>query len=249
MVRSLLRFAIPPRRPATQPVPDLAIALVAAIILAGVLGVLPSVPLQVPLATVALAVAGTALLALKAPCLPEPGRLGPANRVTLARGVLALPLAALVLAPGALTGAVAWLPVVLAATVLVLDGLDGRVARRTGTSSAFGARFDMELDALVLLALCGLVWATDRAGAWVLMIGLLRYLFVAAGWLWPWLQAPLPPSMRRKTACVIPGVLLTLALAPVVPSLVAVAAAVVGLVVLVYSFGVDGVWLWSTRTR
>ncbi|MFO7858667.1 MAG: CDP-alcohol phosphatidyltransferase family protein, partial [Ectothiorhodospiraceae bacterium] len=60
---------------------------------------------------------------------------------------------------------------------------------------------------------------------------------------------PLPPSMRRKTACVIPGVLLTLALAPVVPSLVAVAAAVVGLVVLVYSFGVDGVWLWSTRTR
>jgi phosphatidylglycerophosphate synthase len=35
----------------------------------------------------------------------------------------------------------------LSTAVLMLDGVDGRVARRTGSQTGFGARFDMELDA------------------------------------------------------------------------------------------------------
>lgn len=241
------RMATTRRWPIPRLAAELALALLAAIILAGLLGVLPSVPLRVPLATVGLVAGGLLALALLGQRLPAPGCLGPANRVTLARGVLAAPLAGLALAPGALTGAVAWLPVGLAGVVLMLDGLDGWVARNTGTSSAFGARFDMELDALVLLALCGLVWALDRAGVWVLVIGLLRYLFVVAGWLCPWLRAPLPPSMRRKAACVIPGILLTIALAPLLAPTAAAASAAVALGVLVYSFSVDVAWLWSAR--
>ena len=40
--------------------------------------------------------------------------------------------------------------------------------------SAFGARFDMETDALLILALSVLVWRHAKAGAWVLASGLLR---------------------------------------------------------------------------
>lgn len=79
-------------------------------------------------------------------------RLGPADRVTLLRagligGVAALVADALVRPP-----AVGVL-VALAAVALVLDGVDGAVARRTGTASTLGARFDMEVDALLVLVL------------------------------------------------------------------------------------------------
>ena len=69
----------------------------------------------------------------------------------------------------------------------------------------FRARLDMELDAFLLLALGVLVWLSGKVGAWVILIGALRYLFVAGGWVWPPLQATLPSSQRRKTICVIQG--------------------------------------------
>src|SRR3954470_13125976 len=80
-----------------------------------------------------------------------------------------------------------WSLVGMAITVTVLDGVDGWAARRFGQASAFGARFDMEVDALLIMALSVLAWTWDKAGAWVLLSGLLRYLFVGAGWMWPWM--------------------------------------------------------------
>ena len=68
----------------------------------------------------------------------------------------------------------------LAAVALALDAVDGWVARRTGTVSELGARFDMEADAFLILVLSGFV--ADSLGGWVLAIGLMRYAFVAAGW-------------------------------------------------------------------
>ncbi|GAA4940924.1 hypothetical protein GCM10023238_03240 [Streptomyces heliomycini] len=41
----------------------------------------------------------------------------------------------------------------LTAVALILDGVDGKVARRTGTSTPLGARFDMEVDAFLILVL------------------------------------------------------------------------------------------------
>ena len=44
-----------------------------------------------------------------------------------------------------------------------LDGVDGWLARRRGMSSAFGARFDMEIDALLVQVLAILVWRYGKA--------------------------------------------------------------------------------------
>ena len=41
----------------------------------------------------------------------------------------------------------------LSSVALALDGVDGQVARRTRTVSALGARFDMEVDAFLVLVL------------------------------------------------------------------------------------------------
>jgi phosphatidylglycerophosphate synthase len=131
--------------------------------------------------------------------------------------------------------------------VTALDGVDGWLARRQRTQSAVGARFDVEVDALLILALSILAWRYGKAGVWVLASGLTRYVFVAAGWLWPWLRRPLPGTARGKAVCVaqIAGLLIALA-PPVQPPLSSMVAAA-SLAALWYSFVVDMRSLWRTR--
>ncbi|MEJ1964856.1 MAG: CDP-alcohol phosphatidyltransferase family protein [Gammaproteobacteria bacterium] len=60
---------------------------------------------------------------------------------------------------------------VTAAIAASLDGIDGWLARSRHTASDFGARFDMETDAVLILALAALAWQFDKAGVWVLLSG------------------------------------------------------------------------------
>ena len=183
-----------------------------------------------------------AMAALLAWRLPRGNSLGAANRVTLARGVPVCLLAAALVAPSWLGSHAHWL-VGSAALALAGDGLDGWVARRTGTESAFGARFDMELDAFLILVLSLCVIAAGKAGAWVLAIGGMRYLLVAAMRPWPWLAAPLPESLRRKAVCVWQVASLLGALSPWVPVRVAGMLLALSLALLAWSFALDVRWL------
>jgi len=164
-------------------------------------------------------------------------RFGPANQVTMVRAALVALAGALVAEPP--TPAIAWWVVGATACLAALDGLDGWLARRTGQASAFGARFDVEVDALLILVLSLFVWRHDKAGAWVLAAGLMRYLFVAAGWIMPWLAGPLPPTLRGKSVAVAQFAGLGLALVPVVPTRASTIIAAVTLAALVWSFGID----------
>jgi len=127
---------------------------------------------------------------------------------------------------------------------LILDGVDGKVARRTNTSTALGARFDMEVDAFLILVLS--VYVSMALGPWVLLIGGMRYVFVAAARVAPWLNAPLPPSTARKTVAALQGVLLLLAGADLLPYAANFAVVLLALGSLVWSFGRDVLWLWRT---
>jgi phosphatidylglycerophosphate synthase len=162
--------------------------------------------------------------------------------------IVALPIGAL-LTRALLTGTplddgARWTIVGLGTLALVLDGVDGWVARRTGTTTPFGARFDMELDAALLLVLSMLAWRAGPVGAWVIGIGAMRYLFVGAGRLEPRLTADLPEDqLRRKTVCVLQGVALLVAVAPLGVSALQVGLAAATFGALVWSFGVDVAWL------
>ncbi|MEV7288960.1 CDP-alcohol phosphatidyltransferase family protein [Streptomyces sp. NPDC093252] len=173
-------------------------------------------------------------------------RFGPANRVTLGRATLVGGVTALV-ADSFRSAPPVTLLVGLTAVALILDGVDGRVARRTGTSSALGARFDMEVDAFLILVLS--VYVSLSLGPWVLLIGGMRYVFVAAAWRWPWLTAPLPPSTARKTVAALQGVLLLVAGARMLPWAVNAGVVALALALLVWSFGRDVRWLWRTSRR
>lgn len=163
---------------------------------------------------------------------------GAANAVTLMRAGLVALIAATLFAP-APSGDAALLIGGLAFVILALDGVDGWLARRTGLASTFGARFDLEIDALFVLVLSALAFAHDKAGAWVLMIGAMRYAFFFAGRLTPKLEAPLPKSMRRKAVCVVQIAALGLLLLPQIQPPHSVWIAATALALLTWSFAVD----------
>jgi phosphatidylglycerophosphate synthase len=169
-------------------------------------------------------------------------RFGLANQITAGRAMLVALIAGFIgepRRPAAAAGAA-----IISLIVVALDGVDGWVARRSGTASDFGARFDMEIDALLILVLAVLVWQYGKAGPWVVLSGLLRYLFLGAGWLVPRLRQPLPPSRRRQTICIIQIVGLVVAVAPITTPPLSTVLAAVALLTLCYSFLVDTLWLW-----
>jgi phosphatidylglycerophosphate synthase len=170
-------------------------------------------------------------------------RLGPANAVTLGRSVLVGGVAAL--AADSLTRPVPVAVVVgLAVPALLLDAVDGVVARRSGAATPLGARFDMEVDAFGILALSVLL--VGPVGPWVLAIGLMRYVFVAVAVALPWLRGPLPPRFSRKVVAAAQGIVLVAAVAGVLPPGVAAAAVAGALAALCWSFGRDVRWLLRT---
>ena len=172
--------------------------------------------------------------------------LGPADRVTLVRATLVGAVAAL-MAVAFVRPEVVPALVALSVVALVLDAVDGWVARHTGTVSPLGARFDGEVDAFLILVLS--VYVSNFIGPWVLAIGAARYLFLVAGWLEPWMHAQLPPRYWRKTVAAIQGVTLTAAAADVLPRRATEVALVVALGLLTESFGRDVWWLRRESVR
>ena len=217
-------------------------ALLVALLLAATvaLGLTPRAGLQALL----VAAAGAALLWHGLPAHAPHERFGAANQVTLLRAVLVALLVAGVGAGAAVTLALA--VTLVAGVAALLDGLDGWVARRLDSASAYGARFDMETDALFVLVLSVLALQLQKAGPWVLVSGLLRYGFVLATRIWPRLDRPLAPSERRRAVAALQMVLLVAAISPLLPRPFSDLTAAVAVGTLVASFAVDLHTLWRS---
>jgi phosphatidylglycerophosphate synthase len=219
--------------------------------LATILGILGTAALLgVVAATAGLGVAGwiaglvtgsvaTALIATARRRSDEPA-MHPADWVTLTRAVLCAGVAGLV--ADSFGGKVSITALVaISAVALALDAVDGQVARRTGTATPLGARLDGEVDAFLILLLSIVV--SQAYGSWVLVIGAARYALLLAGWLIPWLAAPLPPRHWRKVVAAVQGIVLTVAASGLLSPLVGMTAVAVALVLLAESFGRDVIWL------
>jgi phosphatidylglycerophosphate synthase len=114
------------------------------------------------------------------------GRFGSANLLTAGRFLLTILL--LLHAPIP--------PIVQASTaglILLLDGVDGYLARRFHLVSRFGETVDQEVDAFFTLALCITLYQSQRFGVWVLIPGALRYLFVL------FIRCADPPASQERS--------------------------------------------------
>jgi phosphatidylglycerophosphate synthase len=193
--------------------------------------------------------AATALLVTARMRSDQPA-IHPADWVTLTRALLMAGVAGLVadsfVRPVSVTALVA-----LSAAALVLDAVDGQVARRTGTASPLGARLDGEVDAFLILLLS--IAVSRDYGDWVLVIGAAHYALLLAGRLIPWLAAPLPPRYWRKVVAAVQGIVLTVAASGLPSRLAGMIAVAAALLLLAESFGRDVIWLYRTgagpRTR
>lgn len=188
--------------------------------------------------------AGGAGLALRGMARGYPhDRPGGCNLVTMVRMALASGLAAALLPQGGGGAVTGWTLFGVAMAALALDGVDGYLARRQRLASDFGARFDMEVDALLGAVLALIALTQGRAGPELLLLGFLRYGFLAATLVLPRLGAPLFESRRRKVVCVIQIGTLAVLLLPNLPDLVARGLALTAAALLVWSFAADIRWL------
>jgi phosphatidylglycerophosphate synthase len=178
-------------------------------------------------------------------------RLGTANRITLVRAAIACLITARAIEPAPLAEPERWLLTAVGAAGLMLDGVDGWAARRQGLASAFGARFDMEVDAFAILVLSLVAVKAGAVASWVLAIGAMRYLYLIAGMALPLLRRPLPShpvaDRRRKAIAVIQSVVLLVTFCPVTPQAFAGVICAVALSLLAYSFAADIVILAVRR--
>lgn len=161
----------------------------------------------------------------------------PADHVTTVRLGLIVIFCALAL-PGS---GFSWPAVTIAAVALALDGVDGFVARRTGSTDA-GAFYDEAVDALFILLLgLGLVpvW-----GWWAALPGALYYIFHGIAFFRPAWQRPLPASKLRNIVAASQGVLLLTAGTPLAQTNWWLGPGAIGLAVIAlgWSFGRDIRW-------
>jgi phosphatidylglycerophosphate synthase len=161
------------------------------------------------------------------------------NAVTLLRLAIVVTMGSFAhSAPG-----LAWAAAVGA--IFALDYVDGWVARRTGGTTAFGAHFDMETDALVVLVVDLELWLRGQLGPWILTTGLLRYAYVVCVALVPPRGGEMPRSTLGRNAF---GTLVTgLTVALAAPGPVGTAGAVIGTAAVTFSFARAFQWSYFQK--
>jgi phosphatidylglycerophosphate synthase len=192
-----------------------------------------------PLAAAALLGVGLLLVAQRGRYTPN-GSFGAANVVTTLRllGVVWLATVGHEAPPTVVAA--------LVAALMLLDGLDGSIARRAGTASPFGAHFDVEIDALLVLVLGAALWQRERLGVWALWPGLLRYLYVLTLAVAP---APEPPPRSLVARFAFGGVVAGLVGALLEPGNVGMALAIGGTVLVTASFAGSFYFLYGKSER
>ncbi|MCP3425012.1 CDP-alcohol phosphatidyltransferase family protein [Rothia sp. AR01] len=201
--------------------------------------VAPPLRVGLPALGAGLAIVGLAVLSV---LRRRPPFTTAADRITLFRVTLAgLCAASTVLMLAGQLPARGWLISVIVSVTLILDAVDGWVARRTGSSTPEGARLDMESDAALLLILS--TAAALTLGPWVLAIGLMRYAYVLAARFRRPLRAELPFSQFRRVVAATQGVVLLAVFAPFMPLPLVGASAAAALTLLIASFARDVVLL------
>jgi CDP-diacylglycerol--glycerol-3-phosphate 3-phosphatidyltransferase len=158
-------------------------------------------------------------------------QLGYANWTTLIRGWFMAATGGFIGSPWPM-GWLGWLPAFFYMLAVMLDGIDGYLARVTGQTTKLGETLDISLDAWGALLVIGLgVWY-GQLPLWYLLLGFSRQLFMAGQ---RWLTQrgrpvyEMTPSMERRAAAAAQMGFLSLMLWPIfAPPTTTIAAVLLG---------------------
>jgi phosphatidylglycerophosphate synthase len=165
------------------------------------------------------------------------GGFGAGNALTALRWLIASYVG---LAPASVP---TWVLGLIVLAVFALDGLDGWVATRRGERSEFGAHFDMETDAYFVLLIGLTLLFRGRYGAWILVVGLLRYVYVVTLALVPARRGDKPRFTFGRHA--FTGLMLGFTLGMVLGEPFATVATLIGCGLVTASFAHSFYWSYS----
>ena len=118
---------------------------------------------------------------------------------------------------------------------IAMDGLDGYLARRFKHMSIFGARFDMETDAFMVLLMSYLLYSRQLVGMWIILPGALRYIYQL---LFSWLPtSELPSKKIRSTIAVI--FFISLSMGFIMPRYLTLPLLFTSSILIVFSFSIS----------
>lgn len=127
---------------------------------------------------------------------------------------------------------------------VVLDGVDGWLARKLNIESEHGRVLDMEVDHMTTSLLVALSVMIIGVGPWLLFLNLLRpvYLLLGRQKMREKEYRSSSQLMRAKIICILSQILLIINLAPVLDLSSKQFLSALNLILLSYSFGID-LWL------
>jgi CDP-diacylglycerol--glycerol-3-phosphate 3-phosphatidyltransferase len=166
-----------------------------------------------------------------------PASLGVPNHITAFRGILFGVVAGFVVVPPA--GYLAWVPAVCYGAGAAIDRLDGLAARRLGSVTELGGRFDQEVDVVGFAVAAAVAAAWGQLPVWYLLLPALKYVYEGAKYLRRARGRPVYDRPESDAGRVVAGwqmAFLTAALAPVTdpPRLAVVAPLALAPSVLVF---------------
>ena len=129
--------------------------------------------------------------------------------------------------------------------IFVLDYVDGWLARRANAATAFGAHFDMETDAFVVVVVVLELFTRGQLGVWVLTTGVLRYVYVLMIALLPPPGGEMPRSTLGRNA--FGALIIGLSVALAFPDAVGSAGAAIGTSAVTLSFARAFYWSYFRR--
>ena len=129
--------------------------------------------------------------------------------------------------------------------VLVLDGVDGYVARRRNEQSEFGGRLDMETDALFAALTTTLLFVEFEYSILILIPGYLSYLFVWIKLIFGVSDMPAPEMPWVKHLAV--AFFISLVTPFLLPERIAMVAVWIGCALVTISFGQELILLLKAK--
>lgn len=124
---------------------------------------------------------------------------------------------------------------VLLLLIVVLDVVDGYLARKMNQQSDFGLYFDMETDAFFVALVTMFLYLKGLMPSWILIVGFMRYLNVA---IYQILQLKPKKEPKQRFASVIAGTLfVVLAISFVLPPSFRYYSLLIVSILVMYSFG------------
>jgi len=129
--------------------------------------------------------------------------------------------------------------------VIILDGVDGYIARKFNQISKQGEYLDMEIDAVFVFLLSYMHFSHEKLHAWILIPGGLRYLY---GILLAWIKEPpiVKPGKRfRSTVAVM--FFISLLLPFVTNKLIYIPIVLITSSMIILSFSISAIHLLASQ--